>query len=183
MGRVALMLLSNFINQRSERIMPLPPEVLQLMSNRRDAPAPLVLLHGVWSTGAWYPQAMVACEPFYSMALTHYGQLLTWADTFHHWSGTDEDRESEFLRIAEEVLGQLPEALAATDPSWLGPRPSVIAHSYGTILIYRFLRDKHDHIVERVLLRGSPLAYTTPFDSLSARHAGVHSLLAARTRR
>lgn len=75
------------------------------------------------------------------------------------------------------MQGPLPEALAATDPGWLGPRPSVIAHSYGTILLYRFLRDRRNHIVERVLLRGSPLAYTTPFDGLAGRHAGVHSLL------
>ncbi len=157
--------------------MPSSDDVFQFMQNRRDAPSPLVLVHGVWSTGSgWYPQAIVACAPFFTLHVTQYGKLGTWAETFHHWTSSEQERETTFLQIAEEVLSQLPEALAATARAWQGPRPTLIAHSYGTVLVYRFLRDRQC-VVEDVLLRGSPLRQSTPFNTLRGQHASVHSLL------
>ena len=122
----------------------------------------VLVLHGMNTLGAWQEQLSW-------LVATTYGRSVP---VLIHKYGRVRPGvlfRSRHQRLAAGLMERILEAAGEREQNRLGPRPDVIAHSFGTLLLARALESTHDLKIGRLILVGSILPPTFDWSHLQNR--------------
>src|SRR5262249_3021576 len=118
----------------------------------------VVLLHGIRDFAGWHNNVRAVLERHgFAVELTNYERLdlLRFLVPISHFR----------KQVVDRIQGQI-EQIYTRHP---GSRVSFIAHSFGTYALAHVMLRKSDFRSHRIVLCGSVLPYTFPFENLTSR--------------